>query len=412
MGDKTKGTQKFSRHKEIYEYTAENDIKYRGPLSYRMLKIVGWIALAFSQYLLQAKLQNSVLKIDEPIAFGNTINGIIVDLALPLLLFGNFALLLNGQNKFRTHFLINGGASLAFIIVYFIVYQRYAIGFASVFTDTRAGAITSVDKLFYLLNATYENFYGFVAFNIFIDMFLCTLGWFFIVYTPKKWFKGKKIYIFRSFVLIPLTYEIVCIVLKIRIASFPTELLPVASFPFLTTKPPLVFILFMALGIYIKIRERKFLKTGKTKEDYQAFLKTNKNSLDIMLFAIVVMLVIIVIDEFLLKDLIVPRIVASNRGIIPEEYISAYEFLIAPAVSACGIGDMKNMLFFTPLLLLFSYTRTHKHTIIDAGITVLGIAGIALIYLDGIMGIIKNLLIVFRNSPVYDIVANSFFPLE
>ena len=412
MGDKTKGTQKFSRHKEIYEYTAENDIKYRGPLSYRMLKIVGWIALAFSQYLLQAKLQNSVLKIDEPIAFGNTINGIIVDLALPLLLFGNFALLLNGQNKFRTHFLINGGASLAFIIVYFIVYQRYVIGFASVFTDTRAGAITSVDKLFYLLNATYENFYGFVAFNIFIDMFLCTLGWFFIVYTPKKWFKGKKIYIFRSFVLIPLTYEIVCIVLKIRIASFPTELLPVVSFPFLTTKPPLVFILFMALGIYIKIRERKFLKTGKTKEDYQAFLKTNKNSLDIMLFAIVVMLVIIVIDEFLLKDLIVPRIVASNRGIIPEEYISAYEFLIAPAVSACGIGDMKNMLFFTPLLLLFSYTRTHKHTIIDAGITVLGIAGIALIYLDGIMGIIKNLLIVFRNSPVYDIVANSFFPLE
>ena len=412
MGDNTKETQKFSRRKEIYEYTLKNDIKYRGPLSYRMLKIVGWIALAFSQYLLLAKLQNSVLKIDEPIAFGNTINGIIVDLALPLLLFGNFALLLNGQNKFRTHFLINGGASLAFIIVYFIVYQRYVIGFASVFTDTRAGAITSVDKLFYLLNATYENFYGFVAFNIFIDMFLCTLGWFFIVYTPKKWFKGKKIYIFRSFVLIPLIYEIVCIVLKIRIASFPTELLPVASFPFLTTKPPLVFILFMALGIYIKLRERKFLKTGKTKEDYQAFLKTNKNSLDIMLFAIVVMLVIIVIDEFLLKDLIVPRIVASNRGIIPEEYASAYEFLIAPAVSACGIGDMKNMLLFTPLLLLFSYTRTHKHTIIDAGITVLGIAGIALIYLDGIMGIIKNLLIAFRNSPVYDIVANSFFPLE
>ena len=412
MGDNTKETQKFSRRKEIYEYTLKNDIKYRGPLSYRMLKIVGWIALAFSQYLLLAKLQNSVLKIDEPIAFGNTINGIIVDLALPLLLFGNFALLLNGQNKFRTHFLINGGASLAFIIVYFIVYQRYVIGFASVFTDTRAGAITSVDKLFYLLNATYENFYGFVAFNIFIDMFLCTLGWFFIVYTPKKWFKGKKIYIFRSFVLIPLIYEIVCIVLKIRIASFPTELLPVASFPFLTTKPPLVFILFMALGIYIKLRERKFLKTGKTKEDYQAFLKTNKNSLDIMLFAIVVMLVIIVIDEFLLKDLIVPRIVASNRGIIPEEYASAYEFLIAPAVSACGIGDMKNMLLFTPLLLLFSYTRTHKHTIIDAGITVLGIAGIALIYLDGIMGIIKNLLIVIRNSPVYDIVANSFFPLE
>ncbi|MCR5206290.1 MAG: hypothetical protein K6E47_14775 [Lachnospiraceae bacterium] len=200
--------------------------------------------------------------------------------------------------------------------------------------------------------------------------------------------------------------------MKIRIASFPAELLPVSLFPFLTTKPPLVFILFMALGIYIKIRERKFLKTGKTKEDYQAFLQTNKNSLDIMLFAIAAILVIIVIDEFLLKDLIVPRIVAHNKGIIPEEYASAYDFIIAPAVSACGIGDMKNMLIFTPFLLLFSYTRTHKRTLIDSGITALGIFGIALIYLDGIMGIIKNLLIAFRNSSVYDIVANRFFPLE
>ena len=117
--------EKKSIHRKIYEYTPEDDIKYRGPLSYRMLKIVGWIALAFSQYLLLAKLQNSVLKVDEPISFGNTVNGIIVDLALPLLLFGNFALLLNGQNKFRTHFLINGGASLAFIIVYLYAFLLF-----------------------------------------------------------------------------------------------------------------------------------------------------------------------------------------------------------------------------------------------------------------------------------------------
>ena len=401
--------EKKSKRRRIYEYMPKDDIKYRGPLSYRMLKIVGWIALAFSQYLLLAKIQNNVLKIDEPIAFGNTINGIIVDLALPLLLFGNFALLLNGQNKFRTHFLINGGASLAFIIIYFIVYHRYAIGFASVFCETRNEAVTSVDRLFYLLNASYESFHGFVAFNIFIDMFLCTLGWFFIIYTPKKCFKGKKIYFFRSLVIIPFVYEIVCIALKIKAASYSDELMPVTLFPFLTTKPPLVFILFMALAIYLKIRERKFLKQGKTKEDYQVFLQTNRNSLNIMLFTIVVMLVVIVIDEFLLKNIIVPRIVAYNKGIIPEEYESAYEFLIAPTVSACGIGEMKSMLLFTPLLLLFSYTRTHKHTIIDSAITVLGIGSIGLIYLDGIMGIIKNILIAVKNSGAFEIVANMLF---
>ena len=109
------------------------------------------------------------------------------------------------------------------------------------------------------------------------------------------------------------------------------------------------------------------------------------------------------------KNIIVPRIVAYNKGIIPEEYESAYEFLIAPTVSACGIGEMKSMLLFTPLLLLFSYTRTHKHTIIDSAITVLGIGSIGLIYLDGIMGIIKNILIAVKNSGAFEIVANMLF---
>ena len=197
--------------------------------------------------------------------------------------------------------------------------------------------------------------------------------------------------------------------MKIKAASYSVEPMSITLFPFLTTKPPLVFILFMALAIYLKIRERKFLKQGKTKEDYQVFLQTNRNSLNIMLFTIVVMLVVIVIDEFLLKDIIVPRIVAYNKGIIPEEYESAYEFLIAPAVSACGIGEMKSMLLFTPLLLLFSYTRTHKHTIIDSAIAVLGIGSIGLIYLDGIMGIIKNILIAVKNSGAFEIVANLLF---
>ncbi|MCR5206478.1 MAG: hypothetical protein K6E47_15735, partial [Lachnospiraceae bacterium] len=64
---------------------------------------------------------------------------------------------------------------------------------------------------------------------------------------------------------------------------------------------------------------------------------------------------------------------------------------------------------FTPLLLLYSYTRTHKYIIIDSAITVLGIGSIALIYLDGIMGIIKNILIAVKNSGAFDIVVNMLF---
>lgn len=40
---------KKRRRRKLHEITAENDIKFRGPLSYRHLRIVAWICFAMAQ---------------------------------------------------------------------------------------------------------------------------------------------------------------------------------------------------------------------------------------------------------------------------------------------------------------------------------------------------------------------------
>ena len=41
--------KKRRKRRKIWEVTPENDMKYRGPLSYRTLSILGWLCIAFGQ---------------------------------------------------------------------------------------------------------------------------------------------------------------------------------------------------------------------------------------------------------------------------------------------------------------------------------------------------------------------------
>ena len=391
---------KKKKRRRIYDITPENDIRYRGPLSYRWLKTLGWIALVFSQYVIMVKLGHSLLKIDAPVAFGEDMNNSIIELALPLLLFGNFALLLNGHDQFKKHFFINGGAAAGIILLFLIIYYRYVLGIASVFFENRQIAAAELNDLLGMLPMISTTYHGFFAFNIFIDMFLCTLGWFFIVYTPKKLFRGRLIYIFRALILIPVLYEIGAVILKMMAANNQITL-PVVVFPFLPTKPPFSFLLFIFIGLYIKMREKKFLKHGKTREEYQAFLKTNVNSLHVSLIAIVFLIILIVVDYicyFFIGALEI-QYFGPMLGGSTEEIKAAAESVL----KSCGFGEMGNMLIW-PILLLFSYTRTHKNVFIDGGIAVLAVICIILIYIDGTYGIIRNALVMFKDSGILDMV--------
>ncbi len=212
--EETNGKKKKRKRKQIYEYTAENDIKYRGPLSYRYLKVLGWAIIILGQISTMAILKSNIFEnFDAGILTNQQVMSIIASLALPLLLFANFAVLLNGHDRYKRLLIINGGIALAIFGLTLFIDLRYVERLSNAFAIankayTEASGGTSIASIF-----TGEK--GFLAFNIYIDLFLCTLIMYFVTYRPKKHFQGKKIAAFRALAVLPLLYEFICIMLKV-----------------------------------------------------------------------------------------------------------------------------------------------------------------------------------------------------
>ena len=85
----------------IFDRTAENDIRYRGPLSYRHLQILAWICIAFKILFI---LTNLSLRINpsQPqwlYALRGTCDT-IGEFSLPLFLFANFAIILDEKKSY------------------------------------------------------------------------------------------------------------------------------------------------------------------------------------------------------------------------------------------------------------------------------------------------------------------------
>ena len=134
---------------------------------------------------------------------------LIGSLAIPFLLFGNFARILNNRYAYKRLIMVHGLASLAIIALFFFIFFRYILGLAPVLSMSR------VEFTEILRHFVSNHFRGRVfAFNIFIDLFLCTMFMFFLTYEPKHIFTGKRKLIFRLLSILPLLYEATSIVLK------------------------------------------------------------------------------------------------------------------------------------------------------------------------------------------------------
>ena len=91
-----------------YERTAENDIKYRGPLSYRHLLIIGWICISF-------KVLDILIDIGvrlDPNQPGWVLNlwkvaGALGAFALPMFLIANFAIILDKKLTYKQQLINN-----------------------------------------------------------------------------------------------------------------------------------------------------------------------------------------------------------------------------------------------------------------------------------------------------------------
>ena len=432
---------------KIHEVTAENDIRYLGPLNYQHFQILGWLCIVMTQAMLLISLGG---KIDSSIQkrFEGAIPVLqwISSMSLPFLLIANFARIVNNVEGYRKQLIKNGAAMAGISLAAILVLERYAVGSLAIL-EGEGGQAEAV--LLAVLKMTRAGRYGFVSFNIFVDLFLCTLVMFFLNYEPKHIFKGQKIRIFfRLFTVFPIAYEVISIILKIRCANGQI-MLPVWVFPLLTVKPPMTFVLFIALAVYVKTRERRFRRHGKTHEEYQAFLKTRRNSRNFSVFLAVMLVVISIVDFVILVGMSVwqtavsydrdiqvqveeqiraagdgedmpgleaaapeglaaetahAEVTAAETAVSEtadgtaaqgtaegdpaangpdEEQLEVYAMESLNAMTAVGFGESAHLVLLAPLVLLFSYTRIPRNPKLSMFIPIVAIGLIVLLFMEG-----------------------------
>jgi len=136
------------------------------------------------------------------------------------------------------------------------------------------------------------------------------------------------------------------------------------------------------------VRERHFLKHGKTYEEYQAFLMTNRNSLHFAVFAAVTLLIAGLLDLFFFLDIASYEILSTLK-LDKLGSINIFDPNLVLGATAMGFGNAIQLLLMPPFVLLFSYTRTHKNKLIDIFIPIVGIVCILIVYLQGGYQIIR-----------------------
>ena len=429
--DRTGSAKK--RRLGIHETTLENDIRYLGPLNTQHFKLLGWLCIVISQVAVIVKMGG---RLDPGYAADSAsllvALGYIVDLALPFLLIASFAQILDAGRGYGRQLLVNGAAAAGICALTYLVFYRYIVGDLAAVLEDPSEALPTVKSAL-----SYVTPYGFLAFNIFIDLFLCTLTMVFLNYKPRRVFTGRARIVFRLLALLPIGYEVGCMLLKLRAARGVIEI-PVWAYPLLTTKPPMTFVLFVALALFVKTRELRFRRHGKTHEEYQAFLKTRRNSLNFSVFLAIMLMIVSVLDFVVVLGFSVNEVVLTARPEIeasasptPSEGAQAAQPTRAAAqplpaaqrrtfataqpepaagevaataeapesntadneimasidtgmrlAGAVGFGGSIGLIFLAPLVLLFSYTRKPKYPMLDLAIPVAGIVAIVLVYLE------------------------------
>ena len=371
-------TGKKKKKIPMWEVTPENDISYKGFLSYRHFRIAAWVCMALTVANIFLGLG---MKISPDVAdkYGSLHNwfSFFAEFGVFLFLFANFAVIIDKKSSYKKLFILYGALTIGFVLLFAIIFYRYAGGLFNAIGKA-TGDDVSVNKL---LNG------GFKAFNVFLDMLLCTAVLFFIDYRPTKWFVGKKIYIFRAFAAIPILYELGCILIKYFATVDGMKLHPMVS-PFLTTKPVFCFLLFVRMAFYIKGRETKFIKHGKTHADYEAYLKTNRNSFQFSKKFSLMCVIYGALDFVFVLILFFLRL--ANAGALGEymeaadEEVAEVSDFIINEVKSIGFGGAALMLLIAPFILLFSYTKSYKKSKIDTLLPAGAIVVIGLIVLEGI----------------------------
>lgn len=366
--------------RKIYLHSEENDIKYQGPISYRYMKILAWLFLGLAQLAIIFRIGAKLITEQEPLYTQlASIFNLFSTLPLIYFLLSNIAIILQSRFNAKKRLLIYGLGSIGIYIgINFLVFNFGA----TLFMKAGDSFLDAMDSAYSTLQMM-----GFQAYsiNVFIDLFLFTLVFFFLSYIPKNHFKGKNLIYFRLFAILPILYEVVALVFKSLDAAL------ILTIPFYVktifpTKPPLLFIAVMILALFMKLRERRFLKHGRTLEEYDAFLLSRRNSLQFSLITMIVLFATFAVD------FITTSIVVGNMSSASPEDITMGSYQMLSILNSMGLGNCFGILFALPILPLFSYTKTHKNTEIDKFIPIGGIVYVFILIVEVVFFMLLNFL--------------------
>lgn len=344
------------KYKLINKMLSPNDIKYRGVLSYRYLRIIAWLSLAIAQYCLVLSMGLGFFgaELRYPTWIFNTLN-VVGHLSIPFFLLASFSIILSRNRTYKSLVIFYGLAYIGVALGIIFVYDRY-IG--RVIYEMSGNMDTAKNAVLSIFNKKTD-------FNVFGDLFILTLFNFFLNYELKQGTSLKKVISFRFLAMIPLTFALGSYILTVLV-RFELITLPFEVYPFLATKSPLIYLVFICMSLWIKNRERIYVKLGATQKEYVGFLKTNKNSLAFSIHVCVLFAIVALLDFILL--------------------------LVVPNATNYNIGQAISLLLAIPFVLLFSYNKSHKDKNIDLLIPFAGIIILLLAYAEGIYQVVMSVI--------------------
>lgn len=174
--------------------------------------------------------------------------------------------------------------------------------------------------------------------NVFQDLFLATVFYYFTAYTPRK-ISGGKLVLFRTCAIFPALLLMGGTVLSGMNRANMIHL-PLGIVCILTSRKPAGILLIFSMVLFIKYHEAEYAERHRgIRDGFSEYLKTNRNSLHFSLFISIVLALLSLLDWRL--------------GFIP-------------GMNSWGIGSSSTMFAAIPFILLFSYNRQTRFRFLDA----------------------------------------------
>lgn len=372
-----------SKRIKLKDRTLENDIKYGGILSYRHLRIIAWACMIIAQVGVVLKLEAKLApETQGAIDIWALVISIIASLAVPLFLLANFSTMLQQRGNFKGLFIRYGAlAAGMYILANFLVFH---FGFRTMHAFAPETTWGDAARVFGLLLPSLGKT-GYTL-NIFIDMLLVVFMFFFANYEPNgKLFAGKRIIIFRFLILLPIAYEVASILLKYY-ASMGVIEIPSPVFFLLPSKPPLIVAALVAIIFALKIGQVAHKRRhGESDEAYLEHIQTKAHSLKTSIIIAIIFVIFGILDIVAYVGLTVYSAVRVAELYPGASDTEAYVLLMQriEVYEGIGMGSSAGAILLAPVVLLFSYSKTHKNPKIDILIPIAGIGLMVLVLVEG-----------------------------